>query len=365
MRKSDKLKKLFKANILAENRYLESKGFMGEEIIDEDRTSMSEFFGETTDNVDTLLKMFAKYQPTSGWFMNVGYVNNVSNGTIQTSFKADDIFKFEEIVDKLDNPKLKRYADSMTGSEEWSSVKDKYGVDQERLSRGLKTPSKGKSVYKNPYSSVSKKNPETQKNEVVMPSKIYSSKNYTIKWDNLNQKADKDAEMKKVYDKHGLDWEEGAIDTDDWRGKGWEPMPGVPFSKHEKTKNKRLAVYSKGGVKSHKSKFFINFEDDIAELNDEETNFIFANSKDFNNKPMPRRLQAMENQEAASEIHALENAYGFKNLDLNKISYITCSMNINGENIRFSYVNRDAAPDGLDAGEFREFIEDSLPNSIS
>jgi hypothetical protein len=71
---------------------------------------------------------------------------------------------------------------------------------------------------------------------------------------------------------------------------------------------------------------------------------------------MPKRLLDMENQEAAQEIFALENVYDFKNLDLEKISYIKCSMNIDGENKKFSYVNTNVAPEGLNAGEFAQFI---------
>ena len=73
----------------------------------------------------------------------------------------------------------------------------------------------------------------------------------------------------------------------------------------------------------------------------------------------------MENQEAAREIYNLENLYDYKNLNLEKIIYITCSMNIDGENKKFSYINRNAVPDGLKPGEFGELIQDSLPKSIS
>lgn len=330
------------------------------------RTSMSEFFGaETTDNVDTLLKMFSKYKPTSGWFMNVGYINNVSKSTIPVNINPENLDEFEGIAAKLDNPKLKRYLDSMINDPEWTRVKDKYSVDQDRAARGLKTKSSGKATYTNPYAARTYKDKET-KEKVTIPAKVYSTKNYTIQWDNLNQKSDRDSEVKKAYDKYGLDWEEGAIPTDDWRGRGWEAVPGVPFSQHKDTGTKRLAIYGKKtALKPHSSKFFINLGGDIAQLTSEETNFIFANSTYSSERPMKKNLRDMEDQEAAREIHSLENLYDYKNLNLEKIIYITCSMNINGENKKFSYINRNAVPDGLKPGEFGELIQDSLPKSIS
>ncbi len=123
-------------------------------------------------------------------------------------------------------------------------------------------------------------------------------------------------------------------------------------------------MYAKGGVTSNKSNYFINFEGNIAELTSEEQNFVF---KEFvsREKVMPRRLASMENQEAAQEIYNIENIYQMKNLNLEKISYIICSINVDGQNQKFSYINRNAVPDGLKPGEFSEFIEGSLPNSIS
>ena len=48
MRRFDKKYNMQKANLLAEQRYLESKGLIkeSEELTEEGRTSMSEFFGE-------------------------------------------------------------------------------------------------------------------------------------------------------------------------------------------------------------------------------------------------------------------------------------------------------------------------------
>ena len=64
----------------------------------------------------------------------------------------------------------------------------------------------------------------------------------------------------------------------------------------------------------------------------------------------------MENQEAAQEIYAVESMYDFKSLDLDKISFIRCAMEIDGQNKKFSYVNKNVAPAGLNAGDFSKFI---------
>ena len=45
-----------------------------------------------------------------------------------------------------------------------------------------------------------------------------------------------------------------------------------------------------------------------------------------------------------------------KNLDLEKISYIRCSMKIDGGNKKFSYLNKNVVPDGLEPGDFKSFI---------
>ena len=330
MRRFDKTKNIKNANLLAEQRYLESKGLVKEnfeEINEADRMSMSEFFGDVTDNVETLLKMFSKYQPNQSWFMSVGYVNNVD---LSVTIKNENMPELENIARKLGNPAFS----NMVDSEEWSTARDT-----------------GKN-FKNPYA------PKTEKGEKI-PSRVYSTKSFTIQWGNMKNKADKDADVKKVYDKYGIEWPEGGeVDTNDWRGRGWEPIQGTPFSQHKDTGTKRLAIYAKKeGVKAGKTKYFLNFQDDIAELTPEETSFLFSLAPKSYEMKMPKRLLDMENQEAAQEIFALENTYDFKSLDLEKISYIRCTMQINGENKKFSYFNRNVAPAGLNAGDFAKLID--------
>lgn len=367
MRKIDKLKNIHNVNLLSEQRYLESKGFINENIVDEselneaERISMSEFFGDVTDNVDTLLKFFSIYTPKNSWFMKVGYVNNV--GSLPVNINPENLAKFEEIATNIDSPTLKRYLDSMIGSEEWTSVKNKYAVDQERAARGLKTKSAGKSNYTNPYAGRKYKDSET-KEEITIPSKVYSTKSFTVQWNNVKTKADRDADITAIRAKHGLTGDEGSIATDDMRGSGYERVPSTPFKQHQGTKNTMLDFYAKGGVKSDKSKFFINFDGDISELTPEEANFIFANSKSTD-RVMPKRLAILANQEAAREIWEMESLYEFKNFNLENIMYIICTVTIDGENKKFSYINRKAVPSGLNPGEFSEFIQASLPKSIA
>jgi hypothetical protein len=362
MRRFDKIKNIKNANLLAEQRYLNSKGLINENMVDEsERVSMSEFFGDVTDNVDVLLKMFSKYKPNNSWFMTVGYVNNVSSSSLPVKINPENLAQFEELATKIDSPTLKRYLDSMIGSEEWSTVKNKYAVDQERAARGLKTKSPGKADYTNPYAGRKYKDSET-KEEIIVPSKVYSTKSFTIQWNNVKTKADRDAEITAIRAKYGITGDEGSISTDDMRGHGYERIPMTPFKRHKETKNTMVDFYAKGGVKSHKSKFFINIGGDISELTPEEANFIFANSK--SEKGMPKRLADMANQEAAREIWNMESLYEFKNFNLENIFYINCTMNIDGENKKFSYINKNAVPSGLNPGEFSEFIEASLPKSI-
>jgi len=335
MRKIDKLNNIIKANILSEQRYLKSKNNLNENIFEEfdinesERISMSEFFGDVTDNVDTLLKMFSKYQPNRSWFMTVGYVNGVD---LSVTIKNEDMPKLEEIARKLNNEAFTNMVDSA----EWKLSKES-----------------GKS-FKSPFAAKTEKG-------VKIPSKVYSSKSFTIQWGNMLSKSDKDAAVKSVYDKYGIEWNAGGqIDVGDKRGSGWDPIQGTPFGQHQGTGTMRLAIYGKKeAIKAGKTKYFLYNDGVLGEMNEQETNFVFNLSpKSYENK-MPKRLLDMENQEAAQEIYAVENLYDFKNLDLEKISYIRCSMNIDGENTKFSYLNKNVAPDGLTPGEFARFITPS------
>jgi hypothetical protein len=284
--------------------------------------------------------------------MTIGYVNNVG---LKVGIVPSD--ELENIARKLGNPAFT----SMVDSEDWKGTKGTFV----KASGNPRT-------YKNPYAkSVRNKMGDDGKKVVgddgkpvkeTIYSKVYSIKGFTVQWGNIKNKSDKDSEVKAAYDKHGLEWGvDGAIDPNDKRGQGWkttDDLKGTPFQKHDTTKNIRLAMYSKKeGVKHGKSKYFLNYKGDIAELTPDELEYLWTISpKSSYEKPMPKRLAMLANQEAAQEIFNLENSYDFKNLNLNKIVYINCSMRIDGEIKKFTYVNKNAAPDGLDAGEFNQFI---------
>lgn len=327
MRRFDKQKNMVKANLIAEQLYLSSKGLLKEDsLTEEERISMSEFFGDVTDNVDTLLKMFSKYQPNRNWFMTVGYANGVD---LSVTIKNEDMPKLEDVARKLNNPAFNEMVDSA----EWNLSKT------------------GGKTFKSPFAGKTEKG-------VKIPSKVYSTKSFTIQWGNIMSKADRDAAVKSVYDKHGIEWKDGGeIDINDKRGSGWEPVQGTPFQQHQNTNTQRLAIYGKKeSIKSGKTKYFLNYNGQLGELSPEEADFIFTLSPKSYEAKMPKRLLDMENQEAANEIWSMENTYDFKSLDLSKITYIRCAMEVDGENKKFSYLNKNVAPAGLNSGDLAKFI---------
>lgn len=337
MRRFDKIENIRKANLLAEQRYLQSKGVLKESILNDsdlnesERISMSEFFGDVTDNVDTLLKMFSKHQPKKGWFMTVGYVNSAG---LNVKIPNEKLPELEKIARELGHPAFIKMVDSP----EWK--------------RGVETGS----IVNNPFA---KRKPRGQEE---IPATVYTTKKFMLQWENKNIKPEKDAAVKSIYDKYGLDWEEGKINTDDKRGLGWDSIQGTPFKQHDKTGTKALSYYSKQDVSKGmgKTKYFLKFDDKITELQKDEVNFIYSLSP----KNSPSNLKRLEHlpAEAAAEIKQVEDMYSFKNLDLEKIMYIKCSMVIDGETKKFSYINYNVVPKGLEPGEFKEFIEQSLNN---
>lgn len=338
MRRFDKTKNIQKANLLAEQRYLETKGIIKENIVDEselyeaERTSMSEFFGDVTDNVDTLLKMFSKYAPKKGWLMTIGYVNSAN---LNVKIPNEKLPELEKIARELGHPAFIQMVDSS----EWK--------------QGIGTTN----IVNNPFA---KRKPRGQEE---IPATIYTTKKFMLQWENKNTKSEKDAAVKSVYDKYGLDWEEGKINPDDKRGLGWSPIQGTPFKQHDTTGTRALTYYSKQEVSkgiAGGTKYFLNFQDKITELTKSEVNFIYSLSPKKEDDGLKRLAHLPA--EAAAEIKQIEDMYSFKNLDLDKIMYINCSMVIDGETKKFSYINYNVVPKGLNAGEFKEFIEASLNN---
>lgn len=338
MRKIDKTKNILKANLLVEQRYLESKGLIKENVLDEndlnesDRVNFSEYFGDIADDVNSLLKMFSKHQPKNGWFMTVGYVNNAD---LNIKIPNNKLMGLEAIARKLGHPAFI----AMVDSPEW-----KDGIN------------KG-SIVKNPFA----KQKPRGKEEIAAT--VYTTKKFMLQWKNTNIKPEKDAAVKAVYDKYGLDWESGKINPEDKRGLGWSPIEGTPFKQHDITGTKALSYYIKQDISKGigETKYFLKFKDNITELSKDEVKFIYSLSPKTKSDDGLKRLSHLP-IEAAKEIKKIEDLYSFKNLNLDKIMYIKCSMVIDGENKKFSYINYNVVPHGLKQGEFKEFIEASVSN---
>ena len=302
-----------------------------DEVNEAERTSMSEFFGKETDNVDTLLTMFSIHQPKKGWLMTVGYVNGAD---LNVTINNNNMPELEKIARELGNPAFI----SMVDSPEWKE--------------GIKT---GKNV-KNPFAT------QKPRGGDEIPTTLYTTKKFMLQWENTNMKPEKDAAVKSVYDKYGIDWEKGKIKTDDKRGLGWEPIPSTPFKQHQDKGTQALSYYSKQDVSKGmgKTKYFLKFENSITELSKSEVNFIYSLSPK-KSSDVVRKLEDLP-AEAAAEIKQVEDLYSFKTLDLTKIMYINCSMEVEGKNMKFSYINYNVVPKGLKPGEFKEFIKASINN---
>lgn len=315
-------------NIL--NEVNKMRSIMGLSNIDEfdtsDRTSMAEYMSQETDNVETLLKLMSKYTPKDYWIVSVGYLNNTNIPvTVTPSKELEDMGKsFKD-----------DYIDQIIGSDEWKSGK-------------MKHPHAGRTV----------------KGE-KQPSTIYKLKTFTCQWlsdeARNKMKADKDSQVMGAYQKRGL--EPPEVDIDDKRGSGWEPIQGTPFSQHSNTGTKRFVMFRKTNCyKDSESKYFINKNGNIEELPKDKADFFFKMSQTNNTNKIPARLAAIEDEEMRKELHDIENLYEYKNIDLSKIPFLNCTCVINGENVRFTYVNRDVVPDGLKPGDLRKFIEAEINN---
>ncbi len=308
------------------------RGMMGLNPIDEfdtsNRTSMAEFMSEETDNVDTLIKMMSKYTPEDYWMVSVGYVNNTNIPvTVKPSKELEDMGKsFND-----------EYIENMMNSDDWKSGK-------------MKHPHAAKTV----------------KGEKI-PSTIYKLKTYTCQWlskDARNKmKSDRDSKVMSAYTSRGLNPPE--IDVDDKRGSGWEDIEATPFSQHSNTGTKRFVMYRKSNCfKDAPSKYFIKIGDNIQELPEDKAGFYFKMSQTDNSTKMPVRMAAIEDEEMRKELFDIENMYEYKNINLEKIPFLNCSAIVDGKTVRLTYVNKNAAPDGLNPGDFRSFIEkevNSLP----
>lgn len=291
------------------------------------RTNVSEFMSEETDNVGTLIKMMSKYTPEDYWMVSVGYLNNTNIPvTVKPSKELEDVGKsFND-----------EYINSIIGSEDWKSGK-------------MKHPHAAKTV----------------KGEKI-PSTIYKLKTFTCQWlsneARNKMKADKDSQIMAIYKNKGLTPPE--IDIDDKRGSGWESIEGTPFSKHINTGTERFVIYRKTNCyKDTPAKYFIRINNTIEELPKEKADFFFKISQTDNTTKMPTRIAMIEDEEMRKEIFNIENMYEFKNIDLSKIPFLNCSCVVDGKTVKLTYVNRNVAPDGVNPGEFAEFIQKQIKDT--
>lgn len=284
-----------------------------------DRTSMSEFMSEETDNVDTLIKMMSKYTPKDYWLVSIGYINNLDMAaTANTSKEVEDYGR--GLGDD--------YINSIIDSDEWKSGKMKH-PHAERQVKGEK-----------------------------IPATIYIMKTYTCQWlspeARNKMKADKDAQLMGSFQKYNLPPHE--VDPNDRRGADWDPIEGTPFDKHKNTGTKRYVMYRKSKCYADtKPIYFINKGGKIEEISKEKADFFIKLGP--RKKSIPKYIAAIEDEQIRQEILGIENMYEFKNLDLQKIPFLNCACVVDGKNVRLTYINKNAGPTGVNPGEFKQFIE--------
>jgi len=293
-----------------------------------DRTHMSEFMSEGIDSVETLLTMMSKYTPKDHWLVTVGYLSN-SNVPVRVKTSPE----LEDAGKALGDD----YVNSLMGSEEWKSGK-----------------------MKHPHAA------RTVKGE-KQPSTIYKLKTYTCQWlskDARNKiKTQKDSDTLAAYKDAGV--EPIEIATDDKRGSGWSPVEGTPFDSHEVTGTQRFVMYRKAGCyRDTPSIYFLKIGDEIQKISTDKASFLFKMSQANSGVKMPRRLESIEDEALRDKLWGIESLYEFKNFDLKKIPFLNCTCEVNGENIKLTYVNKNAAPNGVSEGDFKSFIEGEV-NQIS
>lgn len=286
-----------------------------------DRTHMSEFMSEEADSVGTLLNLMSKYTPKDYWLVTVGYLSNSHVPVTVTPSK-----ELEDMGKSLGDD----YVNSLIGSDEWKSGK-----------------------MKHPHAA------RTVKGE-KQPSTIYKLKTYTCQWlskDARNKmKSAKDSDTLAAYKNAGVAPIE--VDIDDKRGSGWAPMADTPFDSHEGTGTQRFVMYRKAGCyRDSPSTFFIKVGDSIQEISKEKADFLFKMAQTDNGVKMPKRLSDIENETLRNQLWAIESLYEFKNFDLNHIPFLNCTCEVNGKPVKLTYINKNAAPLGVNAGDFKSFIE--------
>ena len=296
------------------------------EVNSNGRTRVSDFISTSVDDVDALIKLMTKYTPKDYWFVTIGYINNVDlKVTVNPTKELEDYGRSlgdENIDNILDSPG-------------WKAGKMKH-PHAERDIKG-----------------------------VTHPSTIYKMKTYTCQWLSRevrnDMKADNDADLYAAYKKHGLD--PANIPMNDKRGLGWNPLADwqySPFEEHEKTKTKRYVIYRKANCfKDSPSQYFINVNNNIKELTKDQVNFYLSISNN-EKTTIAKNLAAIEDESVRNEIASIQNLYEFKGMDLKKITFLNCTCVDNGENVRLTYINKNAVPDGIEPGKFEKYILDEF-----
>jgi len=308
------------------NRY---RSIVGLDILNEinikGRTSVSEFNKDEADSVDGLLKLMSEYTPKDGWFVSIGYLNNTK---IPVKVAPSD--ELNKMAADLNDDDI----NSIINSPEYRSGK-------------MKHPHAGRRV----------------KGE-ELPSTIYKLKIFTCNW--LSEKArkklksEKDANIMAAYTSRGLTPHEIKIDNK--QGLGWSSIQDTPFDKHDKSGTQRFVMYRKRGCFIDTSKYFIYKNNKIELLSKEKANFYFKLSNTNNSYKIPKEIANIEDETARNEILKIDSLYEFKNLDLNKIPFLTCTCDVDGKHVKLFYINYNTVPDGLEKGRFKDIIKAEIKN---
>jgi hypothetical protein len=317
-----------KLNLLINEEIKRVREIMGLNEGLDDRVSAAEVTQSNTDNVDTLFKLMSKYTPKDYWFVTVGYLNNVNpNVKVQPSKELEDL----GIKTQSD------YIKGLIDSDDWKSGK-------------MKHPLASRTV-----------------NKEKIPSTIYKMKTFACQWlsekARNTMKADRDSRIMATYKKYDL--EPPTVDLDDKRGLGWTNISDTPFDKHDVTGTQRFVIYRKKNCYTDSpSTYFIKMGETIKKITPTEVDFFLRMSNTDNSTKMSNRLQQIENEKLREELFAIENLYDFKNINLEKIPFLTCTCVIDGKPVKISYINKNAAPDGVSPGDFAEFIQEFIDSKI-
>jgi len=267
----------------------------------------------------------SKYTPKDGWFVSIGYLNN-TNIPVKVA-PSDELNKMAADLNDDD-------INSIINSPEYRSGK-----------------------MKHPYAGRRVKGEE-------LPSTIYKLKIFTCNWLSKEArkklKSEKDANIMAAYTSRGLTPHEIKIDNK--QGLGWSSIQDTPFDKHDETGTQRFVMYRKRNCFTDTSKYFIYKNDKIELLSKEKANFYFKLSNTNNSYKIPKEIANIEDETARNEILNIDSLYEFRNLDLNKIPFLTCTCDVDGKHVKLFYINYNTVPKGLKPGRFKDIIKAEIKN---